>query len=489
MLTPFSESKPCGIDYKYEDAFLAIEAEIDKSNSMTQGVDTDWNLVLTDTQALLSEHTKDTKIFCWWVYATWKKEGLAGLEKSLTLFIQFLNTFGSKLFPKSKKVKISSLAWLEETLNKELLDERNSLKTSLNIETFLPLVKELEESFSTCVEEEVSVFRTLRSALEREQKSQEVKVAPTPVSTNTANASVELSEINNDEEATVVLRALKKNAGLLHKYYRSKDSFDIRSIRLVRLLAWLEIDELPMDTDGKTPLHPPSEMSINEIDDLLEEDKFDEALQSLETMLCMTPFWLEGHFKTFNILTSSGQLKAANEVKNSLITFVKANERVLDLQFKDTTPFASLKLKQWLAESSSEVSVSKSDLDIVDTQAETIEQAYALAKKKQMKEAMELLQVQHALAVNKEDKFNWRLAKAELATEFGKNDVALALLEDLKKDIDRYNLDEWKPELSARVFSLYLNTFDRTQVDLEHINSAYARLCKIDIAQALEIQI
>jgi len=67
--------------------------------------------------------------------------------------------------------------------------------------------------------------------------------------------------------------------------------------------------------------------------------------------------------------------------------------------------------------------------------------------------------------------------------------VAKALLEDLKSEIDKYNLDEWKPKLAAQVFSLYLNTFNRTQVDLEDINTTYARLCKIDIEQALEIQI
>ncbi len=489
FLKPLSETSPCGSDFKYEDAFLFVEAEIDKSRSVLEGVSTDWSVVLKESETLLSESTKDSKIFCWWTYALWKKEGFSGLEKAFALFNQLLTTYEDRLFPKSKKVKIASLNWLEELLNDEILDERGSVQVSLNSETFISLFKELETNFALTVKEDVAIFRKLRSALERELKAKEVTLAPTPSTTPSLSATAELSEINSDADAAKVLRSLKKSAGLLHTYYRSQDSFDIRSIRLVRLIAWLDIDELPMDDDGKTPLNPPSELSIDNIDTLVLEEKFDEALQSLESLLSLSPFWLEGHFMTFNILSQLAQTKAANEVKNALITFVKANDRILDLSFKDTTPFASLKLKQWLAESSSEVSVSKNELDIVDTKAETIEQAYTLAKKKQIKEAMGLLQAQHGLAINREDKFHWRLAKAELAAEFGKNDVALALVEDLKRDIDRYNLDEWKPELAARVFSLYLNTFNRTTVDVEHINTAYARLCKIDIKQALEIKI
>lgn len=489
ILTPFNESNPCGSDYKYEDAFLAIEAEIDQSNSMIEGVSTDWNEVQHASLSLLENSTKDIKVFSWWLYATWKKDGVSSLEASLTTFNTFLSTYKEKLFPKSKKVKLSSLNWLEDLLEKEILDENGSVNSAINAEVFIKLFKDLEHNFSLSIDEEVSAFRKLRSALERDLKAKEIVKAPPLKQKTTQTTNAQISEITSEAEANQVLKTLKKTALLLQKYYMNLDSFDIRSIRLVRMVAWMEIDELPMDTDGKTPLRPPSEISINEIEDLLEEEKFDEALQALETLLSLSPFWFEGHFMAFNILTQLAQVKAANEVKNSLITFVKANDSVLELNFQDNTPFASIKLKAWLAESSSEISMSKNELDIVDTRAETIANAHALANKKQIKEAMKLLQEQSVLAINKEDRFHWRLAKAELAVEFGKKDVALALLDELRSDIDRYNLDEWQPELAGKVFSLYLNTFNRTTVDLEDLNTAYARLCKIDIAQALEITI
>jgi type VI secretion system protein VasJ len=490
ILTSINESSSCGSDFKYEDSFLAIESEIDKSNSMLEGVTTDWSKVLYDSQKLLQTSTKDTKIFCWWIYAIWKQENFIGLEKALKLFNTLLRTYEDKLFPKSKKVKLSSLNWLEELLNEEILDERGSLSIAVNVETFIPIFNELEISFALTVKEEVPVFRKLNSAFQREFKAQDIKVSPTSIAPIVSqNISVEINEINSDSDAAKILRTLKKNATLLHTYYRGQDSSDIRSIRLVRILSWLEIDSLPIDEDGKTPLNPPSQMSTNAIDELIVENKLDEALDSLESLISLSPFWLEGHFIAFNLLIEMGHETCALEVKNALVSFVKADDSILKLSFKDSTPFASIKLKNWLVESMGEVVSNSSTECKVDEKEQIIEKAYALAKKKQIKEAMALLQSHHSTAVNREEKFHWRLANASLAVEFGKNSVALALLEELKRDIDRYSLDEWKPELAAKVFYLYLNNFNRTQVDIEDINTVYARLCKIDIKQALEIKI
>ncbi|WP_324172450.1 type VI secretion system protein TssA [Sulfurimonas sp.] len=489
ILTPINEASVCGSDYKYDDAYLSIESEIDKSNSMLEGVSTDWAKVLYDSENLLKTFTKDTKIFCWWIYATWKQDGSFGLEKSLKLFNKLLLTYEDKLFPKSKKVKISSLSWLEELLNKEILDEKGSLSISVNLEIFLSIFKELETNFALTVKEEIPIFGKLRSAFERSLAAKESKEKISSVSPTSSQNSSEISEINSDADAAKVLRTLKKNAVLLHTYYRSQDSSDIRSIRLVRLLSWLEIDSLPIDEDGKTPLNPPSQMSTDAIDELIAEEKYDEALDTLESLISLSPFWLDGHFMAFNLLSKMGHTVCALEVKNALVAFVKADDTILRLSFKDTTPFASTKLKNWLVESMGEVVGNSTEENKEDEKEQIIEKAYALGKKKKIKEAMVLLQSYYSSAVNREDKFHWRLAKATLAVEFGKNNVALALVEELKRDIDKYSLDEWNPELAAKVFGLYLNSFNRTEVDIEDIHTVYARLCKIDIKQALEIKI
>lgn len=491
ILNPLSETTPCGSDFKYEDAYLALESEIDKSTSMSEGIATDWSIVRDEAESLLSGHTKDTKIMCWWTYALYKTQSWNGLETALPVFNSLLLAFGEQLYPKSKKVKLSSLLWLEELFDEELLDERGSLSAAVDVEKFLGYFSELEKNFGASVGEEVRLFKKLQSALDRLVKEQEVKEESPKLSTSSPmqTKQAELSEINSDADAAKVLRSFKKSAGLLQEYYRTQDPSDIRAIRLVRLQAWLEIDSLPMHEEGKTPLNPPSQESIEKIEALMAEEEYAAALENTENLIALSPFWLEGHLLVFTILNEMGHTQAAKEVQNNLASFIKADEEILNLHFRDTTPFASIKLKKWIAESmGTSISTGAEGSSEEERKAQVIEKAYALAKKKNIKEAMGLLQGHHGLSVTKEDKFYWRLAKAELATQFGKNDIALALLEDLKEDIDRYHLDEWNPELAARVFSLFLG-FNRTQVKVDDIHAAYTRLCKINIEQALEIKL
>lgn len=487
---PIDTSSPCGSDYKYEDSFLAIESEIDKSNSLLDDVETDWSVVLHETELLLINHTKDIKIMSWWTYAQFKTHSIIGLEKALDVFNDLILAFDDNLFPKSKKVRISSLTWLETFFNEELLDENGNLVISLDAEKFSTHIKNLQTNISKILDEEVSLFKKLQFALEKVLKEQEKKEIPytTPESTLTTTDLTEISQINSDEDATKVLRMLKKHAGLLQKYYREKDVSDIRAIRLVRLLSWFDIDGLPAHVDGKTPLNPPSQESINTIETLIAEEEFEEALSKVENMIVNSPFWIEGHFIVFTILTDMEYTQAAQEVKNTLISFIKSNEKILELNFKDNTPFCSSKLKKWILENMDSNGTPSSNESIeVDTKVQIKEEAYVLANKNKIKEAMSLLHTQHGSAASKEEKFYWRLTKAKLATEFGKNNIALALVEDLKKDIDIHHLDEWKPELAANVYSLFLG-FNRSLVDKEDINTTYTRLCKIDIKKALEIK-
>jgi len=495
ILDPISESLPCGSDYKYEDAYLSLEAEVDKVNSMSEDTSTDWSKVRYEAEDILSTKSKDIKIMCWYTYASWKTSGVSGLQQALELFNSLLEEYKEKLFPKSKRVKSSALGWLEELLQNELLDDRYTLVVSLNEENFLELFDSLQRLFSQCIDEDVSLFSKLRSALSRAIKEKEVaeeassSSSTSSQSTSQSSVAVEFNDIADDNDAAKVLRSMKKNMGLLHNYWRAKESGDLRAIRLVRILSWLDIDSLPLHDNGKTPLNPPSELSLNQIEEHISNEEYVEAFDKIENLIALSPFWLEGHYLAAELLEKMDQKRAALEIKNHLVAYIKADEKILDLTFNDTTPFASLEMKQWLAASMDGVATSTVSAQEDDPKERVIEDAYKKAKKHEIKEAMELLQDAYIGAVNNEDKFHWRLAKAELAIEFNKKEIALALLEDLQKDIERYNLEEWKPELAAKVFSLYLNTFNRTTVDLEDLNSAYTRLCKIDITQALEIKI
>lgn len=499
ILNPIDPSFPCGNDCKYEDAFLAIEAEVDRSTSVYEGVQTDWPFVLSESASLLEKNTKDIKIASWWVYASYKTGGDSVLSETLSVFNDFLMAFGSGLFPKSDRVKVSAFTWLEALFNAEFLGTRGEVTSYLgaSAELFLGRFEALNKAFSLLLKEEESFFNQLRLSLNKAVQKQELEnsgskpvIQPSvkPVKSNAVVSESVVSEIGSDAEAMSVMRSLKKYAMLLQSYYRENEASDVRALRLVRLLSWLEVEGLPTQAGNKTLLNPPSKESLDRLDELVQEKLHCEAFSFVENVITLSPFWFEGHYISFTLLKEMGCDKAALEVQQGVIAFIKSNVKVLDLNFSDTTPFVPVRIKEWAVESVDSSVVLPNDNADDNAKKRIIEEAYALAKKQMIKEGMGLLQRCSAEATSKEESFFWRLTQVELALEFNRNDVAITLLRELKKEVDDYRLSEWKPALAARVFKLFLG-FDRTQVDIEEINLTYARLCKIDIESALDIKI
>lgn len=91
-------------------------------------------------------------------------------------------------------------------------------------------------------------------------------------------------------------------------------------------------------------------------------------------------------------------------------------------------------------------------------------------------------------AGSQEEKFQWRLLHAQVALAAGKPLMALALIEELEREIDHYHLEVWQPELVAKVYRFYLNSFNRTQIDRDKYDVAFQRLCRVDMAAAIDIK-
>ena len=64
----------------------------------------------------------------------------------------------------------------------------------------------------------------------------------------------------------------------------------------------------------------------------------------------------------------------------------------------------------------------------------------------------------------------------------------LGLLEGLEKDVDKYHLEEWNPDLALEVYMLLIKHFDGQKDKKEKFDKAYDRLSKINIAQALNLK-
>ncbi|MDD4883734.1 hypothetical protein, partial [Sulfuricurvum sp.] len=61
-------------------------------------------------------------------------------------------------------------------------------------------------------------------------------------------------------------------------------------------------------------------------------------------------------------------------------------------------------------------------------------------------------------------------------------------IEELEREIEHFSLEEWQPELVAEVYRFYLNSFNRTQIEREKYDIAFQRLCRVDMAAAIDIK-
>jgi len=151
-----SKENPIGSDHKYEDAYIAIEMEIDKT--MNAAADTvDWKLIEESSETILLQHSKDLKIASYWLYAQWKLNSTEGLEHFLPSYQSLIEQYGSELFPKSVKVKLRILEWLQESLTAPLLQVLPSLEER-RVEALIVSFETLEKSILKAFNNEELVF-------------------------------------------------------------------------------------------------------------------------------------------------------------------------------------------------------------------------------------------------------------------------------------------------------------------------------------------
>jgi type VI secretion system protein VasJ len=506
ILQEFNNYSPVGEDCKYEDSFLLIEQEIDKNNSVTQIGNTDWKLIINKCEEFLVNESKDLKISSWWLYGLWKEDSWSGLKDGLYTYIELLKRYKKDLFPKSKKAKTNIFSWISESLSEDFINSEALQNSIIDEEEINNLLKNLDLIIKEILENDDNNFRKITRHIDKniEEKNNKIpnkivikkeeitKITPELVKEPEVNKVIkeEITEIHTDADAIKVLRTFKKNANLLTTYYRNKNISDLKAIRINRMLSWLDTEGLPYEDNKKTSLNPPSELELDDVKNLFKNKEFEDAFILVEEILEMSPFWIDGHHYAFMILEKTKNYAAANEVKNTLVSFIKSNEGILDLYFIDDMPFASNKVKNWIDnEMSSSNQVLKVEVKSTDDEKDLVTEIYELANNDNLPLAMQELQKNYDISTNVEDKFNWRLTHAHLAIEFNKSEIALALLESLEQDINKFCLEEWNPKLASRVYSMILSSFNNTDIDTQKIESIYKKLCKIDINSALQIKI
>lgn len=509
ILNDISKKEPLGSDFKYNDNFLTIEQEIDKDYSVTSKDGTNWLVVKNNCYEMLSKSTKDIKVASWWLNSFWKLDNYLGLERSLYVFNNFIKKYNTNSFPKSLKAKKNTILWLEQNLTKDIIEKKQHKDKLKNAKELSELFKNLQNELNIIFQDDEKHFgkiiRYLTNSLEKnediaelpqsktskeleEKKLKKIAKVTNKKTSPQETLNIEIKKITTKEEASKTLQNFKKAASLLSEYYRNANTYDLKAIKITRLLSWLNIEGLPFNTEKLTQTNPPSDNTLYKIDEAINNNEKQKAFNLIQHAIERSPYWLDGHLKSYKILIEEKKEKEANELKNSLIAFVQSNKGVEELLFQDKTAFASKETQDFIQDKNADKRKEEILISKNETKDELISTCYELVNNNKKKDAMQVLQNHYNLATSKEEKFKLRLEHAKIAILCKEFKMALVLLEDLEKDISKYGLDEWQPTLASEVYSLLLNNFYGKQITNEKINSIYESLCKIDISQALNIK-
>ncbi len=122
LLTPISDSAPCGEDLSFSTEFDAIaemrredDATLDQGEWVTALKSADWAGAQARCGELLSSRSKDLRLAMWWAEAATLTDGYVGLQQGLTLCARLCDQYWAGLYPEAEggdmEQRAGNIAW------------------------------------------------------------------------------------------------------------------------------------------------------------------------------------------------------------------------------------------------------------------------------------------------------------------------------------------------------------------------------------------
>jgi type VI secretion system protein VasJ len=350
----------------------------------------------------------------------------------------------------------------------------------------------------------------LNRALQNRFSELERKAAPPAATVASPTAAVPAeetfpSEITTVEQADSVFPKVQDAAFQIASAWRAADPTDPRPYTLTRALMWGEILQPPPAEEGLTQIPGVRPELIEAWETMLSEENFADLLEAAESYFGQTVFWFDLHRYVVRAMDALGgeYAGARAAVVGQLRSFLARLPEVVDFKFSDETPYASDATQKWLKAEvlsggggapASPEPAGPSATAVSEKLAEAVKKAGELAKKKKVNEAVNLFQEGIKSTTEKREQFIWRLGLARFCLNAKLPQVAIPHLEQLEREIGRFSLDDWEPQLALEALVLLHKAYkkaideDKAFPDTEEkAQKLFARLCQLDPMMALNL--
>ena len=509
MLGPISEKTPAGVDVRYSPEFDRLQLEIDKRNSVTGPMKTDWNVVADLAATIMTTQGKDLLVAAYFANAQCYLQGLQGFKQGVDLLDVCCKEYWSAMFPMEGRIqgRINAFNWWMENSGNFLRtgpqlslspEEAQAVITSIeSLDTFLqgkkagfpslvPLVRLLKKlktegggagndaaaapSVATAKETERASAEPTKPVQPKRASSPPRKAAPNAVPGSRTDApAVERQEEDNasaiadenlapvapvtsDEDCARAEAQLHSLAWGICSWQLLRSFHEPYYFYLNRITAWEVLADAPQHVSGRTDLVPADASFRELLHDLREQATWETLLYRSELMLRAHPYWLDlCRFADESLAALGENYSHVREICSTLTAlFVERLPGLHDLSYADGTPFADEATKEWLQALSTRRQGNLA-LTIEDRINRMREQALADVRAGDVLKASSRIEACMEQAASPAEKLHWRILLAQILNEADQTTLARMHFDILLELVDRHDLEEWDKELALAV--------------------------------------
>jgi type VI secretion system protein VasJ len=517
---PIRADAPAGDPARDGPEFELLQSEIRKLEAPDQPT-VNWERVTSAAHSILSAQSKDLLVASYLTVALYETDGYPGLVAGLTLLRDYVDQFWETCFPDIKRLRGRSAAfeWLNERGARAL--ERGGKRLDAEaIPKSLELVGALDDKIGSLLDSP-PLLGEIRRAIEEASNNM-----PQPSSGSDASAGVadsgatavesyapssssgppRIESIASPEDLGPALEELARLADVCATYLRANEPADPLGYRMLRMLYWRQLREVPPNEDGRTVLPDFDTSLLDQLEQLLSSGEHAAVLEQTEAAYLSAPLWFD--LSRYAVLALEGRgneyKPAADAVVFEMNAMLKRVPDVVKLQTTSGVPFADEATKKWIAKRV----MAGAPIDFGpstdapagarprggETFAAAQKEARKMGRGSKLGAALKLLTDGAQKAERLDDRVVWKLEAARLCMQAGRNEMALAQLEALDEELRHSSIEDWDPALCAEILRDLLRcrqqvaqSADFSANELAHSRELMGRLVRLDVVSALEL--
>lgn len=287
----------------------------------------------------------------------------------------------------------------------------------------------------------------------------------------------------------------------LARFLRKESPYSPVAFLLLRGLRWGELQANGASLDESMLEAPPTEVR-QKLKQLATEGQWEEVLETAETAMGLPcgRGWLDLQRYVVRACENLGSWydPIAMAVRAQVKALLQDFPRLRLLTMVDDTPTANPETQAWIEEliaaqgGEPEAFSTPAPAAAQPEQAAQTVDAYDLAmeamRSRRPQDAIEILSAEIAQVRSGRLRFQRKVQLAQVCMASGHEAIAHPILEELGKEIDKRNLEDWEaPDMLAHAMVLLLRCMNKLDGNPEEKQRIYARICRLDPLQALSV--